>query len=74
MDRRDQKFLSRQLRHMPPPPRREATMMLALVTVFLAGVTVGALMSDYKAPATQTGERTRTAMSVPAHSTVPMAW
>jgi len=49
-------------------------MMLALVTVFLAGVTVGALMSDYKAPATQTGERTRTAMSVPAHSTVPMAW
>jgi hypothetical protein len=38
--------------------------MLALAAVFLAGVTLGALMFDFKAPpSTQTAERTRTAMS-----------
>lgn len=73
MDRRDQEFLNKQLRHMPPSPRGEGTIMLALVAVFLAGMTVGALMSDYQAPTRLGAERTRTAMSVPAPATVPIA-
>jgi len=46
--------------------------MLAMVTIFLAGVTLGALMFDYEAP-TQGAERTRTAMYWPVASTVPYA-
>jgi len=73
MDRRDQEFLSKQLRHMPASPRRDGTLALAMAGVFIAGMTAGALMSDYKAPATPTAEHTRTAMSMSAPSTVPIA-
>lgn len=73
MDQRDQEFLRKQLRHVPPSPRGEGTVMLALVAVFLAGMTVGALMSDYQAPTRHGAERTRTAMSVPAPAKVPIA-
>jgi hypothetical protein len=73
MDRRDQEFLSKQLRHLPPSPRGEGSVILFIVAVFLAGVTVGALMFDYQAPPTQAAARTRTAMAVPAPSLVPIA-
>jgi hypothetical protein len=73
MDQRDQEFLSKQLRHLPPPsPGGGGTIMLAMVAIFLTGVTLGALMFDFKAP-TQTAERTRTAMTWPPPSTVPFA-
>jgi hypothetical protein len=71
MDRRDQEFLSKQLRHLPPSPRSDGSMILVMVAVFLAGMTVGAVMLDYQT--SQTAARTRTAMSVPASSTVPIA-
>jgi hypothetical protein len=71
MDRRDQEFLSKQLRHLPPSPRTDGSMMLVVVAGFLAGMTVGAIMVDYQA--SQTAARTRTAMSLPAPSTVPIA-
>ena len=73
MDRRDQEFLSKQLRHLPPSPRSDGSMILVIVAVFLAGMTVGTLMFDYQALPTQGAGRTRTAMSVPAPSTVPIA-
>jgi hypothetical protein len=73
MDRRDQEFLSKQLRHLPPSPRNDGSMILIIVAVFLCGMTAGALMFDYQAPPMQAAARTRTAMSVPAPSTVPIA-
>lgn len=73
MDRRDQEFLSKQLRHLPPSPRSDGSMILVIVAVFLGGMTVGALMVDYQAPPTQAGARTRTAMAVPGPSPVPVA-
>jgi hypothetical protein len=72
MDQQDQEFLSKQLRHLPHSPSGGSTIMLGIVAVFLAGVTLGAMMFDYKAP-TQSAERTRTAMSWPPPSTVPSA-
>ena len=72
MDQHDQEFLSKQLRHLPFPPGGGPTVMLAMVAIFLAGVTFGALMVDYKAP-TQSAERTRTAMSWPAPGSGPYA-
>jgi hypothetical protein len=78
MDQRDQEFLSKQLSHLPPPaPGSGGTIMLAMAAIFLAGVTLGALMFDFKAPPTQTVERTRaavqTAMTWPSPPTVPFA-
>lgn len=76
MDRRDQEFLSKQLRHLPPSPHNDGSTILFLVALFLAGMTVGALMFDYQATATATptpaAARPRTAMSVPAPSPVPV--
>jgi hypothetical protein len=72
MDQQDHEFLSKQLRHLPHSPSGGPTVMLGMVAIFLAGVTLGALMVDYKAP-TQSAERTRTAMSWPPLSTMPFA-
>ncbi len=44
MDRRDHDLLDKQLAHLNPPPRKDGTMMLAIVAVFLAGVTAGAFL------------------------------
>ena len=41
MDRRDQELLDKQLKRFQPPPRRGGLMVLAVVGVFLAGMTVG---------------------------------
>jgi hypothetical protein len=71
MDQHDQEFLSKQMRQLPSPPGGPAV-MLGMVAIFLVGVTLGALMFDYKAP-TQSAERTRTAMSWPAPGTGPYA-
>jgi hypothetical protein len=72
MDQDDQEFLSKQLRHLPHSPSGGPTVMLGMVAIFLVGVTLGALLFDYKAPA-QSAERTRTAMSWPPPSTAPFA-
>jgi hypothetical protein len=48
MNRRDQELLDKQMRRFGPAPRRDGTMMLALVAVFLAGMTIGAFAFAYK--------------------------
>jgi hypothetical protein len=50
MNRCDQELLDKQLKHFEPPPRRDGLMMLAVVGVFLAGMTAGSLLFAYRSP------------------------
>ena len=55
MDRRDQELLNKQLKRFQPAPRRDGLMMLAVIGVFLAGMTVGgSLFAHRRPPAIQT--------------------
>jgi hypothetical protein len=44
MDRRDEELLERQLRHLAPKPPRGGVAVLAIVSVFFAGVAVGSFL------------------------------
>jgi hypothetical protein len=46
MTRRDQELLDRQLRGLCIPQRRDGTMILAIVAIFLAGIFLGNLRSE----------------------------
>jgi hypothetical protein len=46
MTRRDEELLDRQLRGLCIPQRRDGTMILAIVAVFLAGLFLGSLRSE----------------------------
>lgn len=48
MDWRDRKLLDKQMRRLGPSPRHDGAMILALVAVFLAGMTLGAAMFAHK--------------------------
>jgi hypothetical protein len=48
MDQHDRELLERQMRRFVPPPLKRGTMMLSIVATFLAGVTLGSLMSMYR--------------------------
>ena len=50
MDRRDQELLDKQLARFQPPPRRDGLMVLAVVGVFLAGVTADSFLFAYRSP------------------------
>ena len=55
MDRHDQELLNKQLKRFQPVPRRDGLMMLAVIGVFLAGMTVGgSLFAHMKAARIQT--------------------
>jgi hypothetical protein len=50
MTRRDQELLDRQLRGLCIPQRRDGTMILAIVAIFLAGMVLGNLRSEAGQP------------------------
>jgi hypothetical protein len=50
MTRRDQELLDRQLRGLCIPQRRDGTMILAIVAIFLAGIFLGNLRSQAGEP------------------------
>jgi len=66
MTRRDQELLDRQLRGLHIQPRRNGTLMLAIVAVFLAGICLGSLRSE--AGETVHFNATETALSAPGGS------
>lgn len=45
MNGRDQELLSRQMRRLQPPSRRDGLIVVALVVAFLAGLTAGGVFS-----------------------------
>jgi len=61
MDRRDRKLLDKQMRRVAPTPRNDGAMILALVAVFLAGVTLGAAMFAHKSRPTRFASNDATA-------------
>lgn len=70
MTRRDQELLDRQLRGLCIPQRRDGTMILAIVVIFLAGIVLGNLRS--KAGETVHFDTVKTALSAPS-SLIPTA-
>jgi hypothetical protein len=44
MNRRDRELLQKQLRNVSAPPRNDGALMLAVVAVFLAGMTAGSFL------------------------------
>jgi hypothetical protein len=66
MTRRDQELLDRQLRGLCIPQRRDGTMILAIVAIFLAGIFLGNLRSE--AGETVHFNATETALSAPSGS------
>ena len=48
MDRAGQELLDKQFQRFLPPPRRDGLMVLAVVGVFLAGLTVGGSLFAYR--------------------------
>jgi hypothetical protein len=47
MDRRDRKLLNRQMSRFQPAPRRDGVLILAMVGVFIAGLTAGGLLFTF---------------------------
>ena len=50
MDRRDKELLDKQLRTVYRPPLRSGPVALAIVAIFLAGLTVGTLLTRVSQP------------------------
>ena len=66
MDRRDQELLDTQIKRFQPPSRRDGPMILAIVGVFLAGMTAGGfLFAAYRGqPTVQTASGDEDGISV----------
>jgi hypothetical protein len=47
MNRRDQELLSRQMRRLQPPSRRDGLIIAALVVAFFAGMTAGGIFFSF---------------------------
>ena len=57
MDSRDREPLNKQLQRLQLPPRRDGVMILAMVGVFLAGMTAGGLLfANENAPQTASSD------------------
>jgi hypothetical protein len=73
MDQRDQELLEKQPRPVASAPRNDGTMILAIVAVFLAGMTLGSFMFANKAELTRiTSSDAVTATAQPS-SALPIA-
>jgi hypothetical protein len=66
MTRRDQELLGRQLRGLQIQPRRDGTMILVIVAIFLAGIFLGNLRSEAGEPVRF--NTVKTALSAPSGS------
>ena len=48
MNQYDQKLLDKQLRGVNPSPRNDGVMVVAILAIFLAGITLGSFLSAYR--------------------------
>jgi hypothetical protein len=73
MDQGDQELLEKQPRRVAPAPRKDGTMILALVAVFLAGMTLGSFMFANKAELTRITSSDAAAATAQPSSALPIA-
>jgi hypothetical protein len=52
MDRYDQELLDKQMRRLTPP-RNDGVIVVMIVVVFLVGMALGSVLSEYKSEPTQ---------------------
>ena len=71
LNRRDKELLDKQLRRFSPATRSDGTLILAMVAVFLAGMTVGGFAFAYKVDPTRMAA-TATALA-PQVNALPIA-
>jgi hypothetical protein len=65
MDRRDRQLLNKQMKRFQPSPRRDGLMILALVGVFICGLTAGGLVFSFasQTPTPTTASDGKTALA-----------
>jgi hypothetical protein len=63
MNRHDQDLLDRQMKRIQPRPRHNGLMMLAIIGVFLAGMTAGGFLFAYQPPAHTASRDGKTALA-----------
>ena len=72
MDQRDQELLDRQVRRLAPSSRNDGAILLAVLAVFLAGMTLGGFLVDKsESPMQVAANDTAPALSLP-HGAPPM--
>ena len=73
MNGRDRDLLDKQMRRVSPAPRNDGVWLLAMTSVFLAGMTLGAFMVAPKSePQRLAADDSIAALAVPS-SALPMA-
>ena len=74
MDRKDHDLLNKQMRHLNPPPANgTGTAILAVVAVFLAGMTLGGCMVAQKSEQPQTASNDLLAAMAQPRPALPIA-
>lgn len=73
MDGRDRELLDKQMRRLGPAPRNDGAMILALVAVFLAGMTLGAAVFAHNSQPTRFTSNDAMAALSPPSMALPLA-
>jgi hypothetical protein len=71
MDQRDQELLDRQVRRLAPSSHNDGAILLAVLAVFLAGMTLGGFLVDKTESVQVAANDTAPALSLP-HGASPM--
>jgi hypothetical protein len=73
MDQRDQELLDKQMRRLTPPPRSEGTIVLAIMAVFIAGMTLGGYLVADREDITRDITRLASSATSASISALPIA-
>jgi len=72
MDRRDRELLDKQLRAIYPAPRNDGVMIVMIVAMFLAGMSLGGLLSAPRSAPMQVASNDPVAAALAPHNVAPV--